>query len=124
MATILSSTADSLSYETAPISMDRYSHEPVPTSLDASNRFKTAIERLKHTLSTNDATAFAATTSEDVWKAAEDIQETQRKRRSLRNMRRVEPFLKALAGYSGVIEVACNGTPYLPWIWVSIHILA
>jgi hypothetical protein len=88
-------------------------------SFDASNRFATAIQDLKTTLSSNDATAFAATKIEDVWKAAEDIQEAQRQRRSLRNMKRIEPFLKALQGYSGVIEVVCNGTPYVPWIWVS-----
>ncbi|KUJ09937.1 uncharacterized protein LY89DRAFT_723790 [Mollisia scopiformis] len=93
------------------------------TSTDASNRFVTAIEDLRATLNSHDATAFATTKSEDVWKAAEDIQEAQRQRKSLRNMRRIEPFLKALGGYSKVIEVACNGTPYLPWVWAPIKLV-
>jgi hypothetical protein len=85
----------------------------------AAQTFETAISRLKETISSSDATAFQSTTIEDVWKAAETIQEGQRQRKSLRNMRRIEPFLKALEKYSKTIEVVCNGTPYLPWIWVS-----
>lgn len=79
--------------------------------------FEVAIGKLKQTISTPDAAAFQATVIEDVWKAAEEIQESQRQRKSLRNMRRVEPFLKGLEKYSKAIEIACNGTPYLPWIW-------
>jgi hypothetical protein len=82
--------------------------------------FERAISALRQTVSPADAAAFKSTKSEDVWKAAEEIQEVQRVRKSLRNMRRVEPFLKALEKYSRVIEVLCNGTPYLPWIWVSL----
>lgn len=74
--------------------------------------FETAIGSLKQTISSTDAVAFQSTSIEDVWKSAEEIQEAQRKRKSLRNMRRIEPFSK-------VIEVLCNGTPYLPWVWVS-----
>lgn len=82
-----------------------------------------AIESLKLTLSPSDAAAFEATTIEDVWKAAEGIQEAQRKSKSLRAMRRIEPFLNALQGYSGVIEVVCNGTPYVPWVWAPIKLM-
>jgi len=81
--------------------------------------FETAIKSLQQTVSSADATAFKSTSLGDVWKAAEEIQDAQRKRKSLRNMKRVEPFLKGLEKYSKVIEVLCNGTPYLPWIWVS-----
>jgi hypothetical protein len=70
-------------------------------------------------LTSADAAAFKSTTPEDVWKAAEEVQETQRKRKSLRAMKRIEPFLKALVGYSVVMSVVCNGTPFVPWIWVS-----
>ncbi|KAH9216233.1 hypothetical protein DL95DRAFT_522785 [Leptodontidium sp. 2 PMI_412] len=81
--------------------------------------FESAIEKLKQAISPPDAVAFQTTLIEDVWKAAEEIQESQRRRKSLRNMRRVEPFLKGLEKYSKVIEVVCNGTPYLPWIWLA-----
>jgi hypothetical protein len=81
--------------------------------------FEAAIDKLKQSISSTDAAVFQATVVEDVWKAAEEIQESQRRRKSLQNMRRVEPFLKGLEKYSRAIEVLCNGTPYLPWIWVS-----
>jgi hypothetical protein len=81
--------------------------------------FESAIDKLKQAISSKDAAVFQATQVEDVWKAVEEIQEAQRRRKSLRNMRRVEPFLKGLEKYSKVIEVLCNGTPYLPWIWVN-----
>ena len=85
--------------------------------------FEIAIKTLKQTISPTDAITFQSTSAEDVWKAAEEIEESQRKRRSLRAMKRIEPFLKGLEKYSKAIEVLCNGTPYLPWIWVSVHIL-
>lgn len=86
---------------------------------EANTRFETAIKDLQMVLTSADAAAFKLTNSEDVWKAVEEIQESQRKRKSLRAMKRIEPFLKALEGYSGVMSVVCNGTPFLPWIWVS-----
>jgi hypothetical protein len=93
------------------------------SNFDASARtFETAIEGLKRTITPADRIAFHSTTAEEVWRAAEEIQEAQRKRRSLRNMRRIEPFLKGLEKYSKVIEVACNGTDYLPWIWVCFEV--
>jgi tetratricopeptide (TPR) repeat protein len=89
---------------------------------DSAHTFETAIKTLKDAINPADAVAFRSTSMEDVWKAAEEIQESQRKRKSLRNMRRIEPFLKALEKYSKCIEVLCNGTPYLPWIWAPIKL--
>jgi len=88
------------------------------TSREANVRFETAIKDLQTVLTYSDATAFKSTTPEDVWKAVEEIQDSQRKRKSLRAMRRIEPFLKALEGYSEAIAVVCNGTLFVPWIWV------
>jgi len=88
------------------------------TTEASAEAFQKAISKLKQTVSSTDAAVFEHTSCEDVWKAAEEIQDAQRKRKSLRNMKRVEPFLKGLEKYSKVIEVLCNGTPYLPWIWV------
>jgi hypothetical protein len=48
--------------------------------------FQIAIEKLKQTISSPDAAAFQSTLIEDVWVAVEEIQESQRKRKSLRNM--------------------------------------
>jgi hypothetical protein len=86
----------------------------------ASQTFEKAISSLLETVSSADARAFTSTTIEDVWKSAETIQTKQRERKSLKNMARIEPFLKSLEKYSKVIEVVCNGTDYLPWIWVDL----
>jgi hypothetical protein len=87
---------------------------------EAAQIFQTAISKLKQTVSPTDALAFETMHSEDVWKAAENIQSIHREKKALRNMRRIEPFLEALGKYSTAVDILCNGTPYLPWIWVSI----
>lgn len=77
-----------------------------------------AFEKLKRSISDEDAHNFASTELKDVWKALRDIDNAQRKRQSAQNLRRIEPLLRGLEKYSGVIEVLCNGTPYMPYIWV------
>jgi hypothetical protein len=79
-----------------------------------------AFMKLKQSVDSIDAVNFQSTTLEDVWKAVFAIQQHQRERKSMRNMQRIEPFLQALEKYSKTIEVICNGTPYLPWIWVCL----
>lgn len=56
---------------------------------------------------------------EDVWTTAREIETQLQQRRSLRGFRRIEPFLHGIEQYAGVIEVLCQGTPYLPYIWAS-----
>jgi hypothetical protein len=80
--------------------------------------FDEAFEKLNQTVSSSDALLFNSTTLEDVWKAATQIQQAQRKRRCIQNLRRLEPLLQGLEQYSKAIEVICNGTPYVSWIWV------
>ncbi|KAF2812552.1 uncharacterized protein BDZ99DRAFT_413355, partial [Mytilinidion resinicola] len=38
-------------------------------------------------------------------------------------MKRIQPLLDGLERYSKVVEVLCNGTPYLPWIWAPIKLM-
>ena len=78
-----------------------------------------AFESLQRSISLEHRHAFESTELQDVWTAVEDIQAAQRKRRSAQNLRRVEPLLQALEKYSKIIEVLCNGTQYLSFIWVS-----
>ena len=77
-----------------------------------------SFEALKDSIEPSDVRAFHSATLDDVRQAAIDIQEAQGKRLSLRNMRRIEPFLLAIEKYSRVVEILCQGTPYLPFIWV------
>ena len=83
--------------------------------------FHIAFERLKDLTSKDDARAMASTTMEDVRIAARDIERQLELRRSLRGFRRIEPFLAGIEQYSKIVEVVCNGTPYLPYIWVSLR---
>lgn len=83
------------------------------------NLISDAFEKLRRTISAEDAHEFASTNLKDVWKAVQDIQNLQRKRQSVQNLRRIEPFLRGLEKYSKVIEVLCNGTPFMPYAWVG-----
>lgn len=38
-------------------------------------------------------------------------------------MRRLEPLFKGLENYAKVVDVLCNGTPYLAWIWAPITLI-
>ena len=77
-----------------------------------------AFERLRRSISNEDAHDFASTELKDVWKVVREIDAEQRKRQSAQNLRRVEPLLKGIEKYAKVIEVLCNGTPFLPYVWV------
>lgn len=91
----------------------------MPEPLTAEATIKAAFEKLKQSVSTNDASVFQSTELEDVWKAAEAIEKAQRAGRAMRNMGKIKPLLSALEKYSTALGVLCNGTPYLPWAWVS-----
>lgn len=78
-----------------------------------------AVNQLKQSLSQTDTVDFQSTTIEELWQAVMDIQQVQRDRQSLCNLTRIQPLLDTLQRYSKVIEVLCNGTPYMPWIWVG-----
>jgi hypothetical protein len=77
-----------------------------------------AFENLNRSISKEDAHIFASTTLKDVWSAVRHIDSEQRKRQSAQNLRRIEPFLKGIDKYTKVIEVLCNGTPFMPYVWV------
>lgn len=84
----------------------------------APNAIEAAFKRLEETVSHDDARDFHATELKDVRQAAIDIEKWQRERKSLRNMRRIEPLLTGIRQYAGPLETLCQGTPFLPWIWV------
>ncbi|KAI9727860.1 MAG: hypothetical protein M1834_007906 [Cirrosporium novae-zelandiae] len=85
--------------------------------------FQEVFERLSKAVTNDDAQNFQSTTLNDVWEAARAIERQLAERQSLRNMRRIEPLLASLEQYPKVIEVVCNGTPYMPWIWAPIKLM-
>ncbi|PQE30167.1 hypothetical protein CJF32_00003620 [Rutstroemia sp. NJR-2017a WRK4] len=80
-----------------------------------------AFEKLRRSISEEDAHKFASTELKDVWSAIREIDSKQRKRLSAQNLRRIEPLLRGIEKYTKVIEVLCNGTPYLPYVWIASH---
>jgi hypothetical protein len=78
-----------------------------------------AFNKLRDAITHEDSREFTNTTLEDVWSVARSIEREQEARRSLRNVRRIEPFLLFLEDYSKVIEVFCQGYSPMSFIWVS-----
>ncbi|KAL6400957.1 putative NACHT domain-containing protein [Ilyonectria robusta] len=82
-----------------------------------------AFTDLSRTISEKDRADFADTTLENVIKAAHEIENQLAARQLLRNMKRLVPLFTGLGYYAKSIEVVCNGTPYLPWIWAPIKLI-
>ncbi|KAK2031757.1 hypothetical protein LX32DRAFT_257615 [Colletotrichum zoysiae] len=82
-----------------------------------------AFKDLERTIASNDSADFAATTLDKVIKAAHDIEDQLAARQLLRNMRRLAPLFDGLQHYSKSIEAACEGTPYMAWIWAPIKLI-
>ena len=80
--------------------------------------FHSAFTRLEATVSPEHARLFQSTTIHDVWVSIKEMETRMAARQSSRGLRRVEPLLRGIEQYSEVVGVLCNGTPYLPWLWV------
>lgn len=94
-----------------------------PASTPARQTIKNAFEDLDRTITPVDSRNFSTTTLEHVRKAAPEIENQLAARQSLRNMRRLVPLFEGLEHYSKVVDILCNGTPYLPWIWAPITLI-
>ena len=93
---------------------------PPPVSALARQTIRTACKDLERTITPADSHDFSLKTLQDVRIAALEIEKQLAARQSLCNMRRLMPLFRGLEHYSKVIDVLCNGTPYLPWIWAPI----
>ncbi|KAL9093837.1 MAG: hypothetical protein Q9165_003760 [Trypethelium subeluteriae] len=96
---------------------------PGAVSAQARLTLHEAFERFSRSVTPEERRDFSSTSLEDVRNAAIQTERQLAARRSLRNMRRLHPFLQGLERYSKSIEVLCNGTPYLPWIWAPIKLM-
>lgn len=79
---------------------------------------KKALDQLKLTLTPEDARMFSISSLEDLWREARRIEVEQGARLDLRCMRRLEPLLRSLESYAGVIEVFCQGYSPMAFVWV------
>ncbi|KAI9667637.1 MAG: hypothetical protein M1821_000454 [Bathelium mastoideum] len=99
------------------------SQTPGDFSAQARLTLHKAFERFSATVTAEDHRQFSSTELKDVRDAALQIESQLSTRGALRNMRRLQPLLQGLEHYSKAIEVLCNGTPYLPWIWAPIKLM-
>jgi hypothetical protein len=96
---------------------------PHTPSAQARLTLQDAFDRFARSVSQDDRRTFQNTELQDVRDEALKIERQLRARRTQRNMARLEPFLLGLEHYSKVIEVLCNGTPYLSWIWAPVKLM-
>lgn len=77
------------------------------------------VERLKQSISSEDAAIFQATTFEDVQNVVQEIQMSQDKKKSRLNVRRrLDRSMRGLLEYQVVMEAQYKTTSYFAWIWV------
>ncbi|KAL7897605.1 hypothetical protein HDV64DRAFT_285923 [Trichoderma sp. TUCIM 5745] len=90
---------------------------------EADRTMRDAFEDLKRAFTIPDRMQLENLTLDDVERAALKVEKQLAASQSLRNMRRLAPLFRGLEHYSHTIEVLCNGTPYLPWIWAPIKLV-
>lgn len=84
---------------------------------------RTAFDELERTVTPADARDFRATTLQAVRMGVLEIEKRMEAKCALRNMRRLQPLLDGMEHYKNVIDILCNGTPFLPWIWAPITLI-
>jgi hypothetical protein len=90
----------------------------------ARQTIKHAFEDLERTITPTDAQVLKSlSTIEQVKAAVVQIEDQLAARQCLRNMARLKPLLAGLENYAKVVDVLCNGTPFLPWIWSPITLI-
>ncbi|KAK0760217.1 hypothetical protein N5P37_007298 [Trichoderma harzianum] len=92
-------------------------------SLQAQRMMREAFMELERIITVSDRVQLKNLSLEDVQQAALQIEKQLAASQSLRNMRRLAPLFTGLGHYSQAIEVLCNGTPYLPWLWAPIMLV-
>jgi ABC-type maltose transport system permease subunit len=90
----------------------------------ARQTMRTAFEELERTITPADERNLRkVTTIQQVRAVALEIETQLAARQALRSMRRLSPLLNGLEHYAKVVEILCNGTPFLSWIWSPITLI-
>ena len=96
---------------------------PVVSNL-ARKTMRVAFDNLERAITPADAQKMRSVSSiGQVREAALRLENELAARQSLRNMRRLAPLLNGMEHYGKVVEVLCNGTPFLSWIWAPITLI-
>lgn len=92
-----------------------------PGSSPALERMEEAYQRFKCTLTAEDCVNFHSATRREAWEELRKLQRVHGAEVGSSTFINLQSFLSGLEGYSSVIEVLCNGTPYLSFIWVCFN---
>lgn len=85
----------------------------------AQRMIERACDRFRKEISPDDARLIETTASlDDVKLAICQVERQLAARQRLRDLDSITPFVDAIERYSRALDVAANGTPFLPWIWV------
>ena len=82
------------------------------------SHFESILEDFKSGLKKRDQENFRLTTLEDLEQTIADIQAEQHGERRLQNLNRLKPFLECLNQYGNVVDIFCNSSQFLPFVWV------
>ncbi|KAK8139401.1 hypothetical protein PG984_002781 [Apiospora sp. TS-2023a] len=96
---------------------------PVVSPL-AKSTIRDACKTLEATIATGDLQAMKEMkTIEQVREEVLKIECQLASRQKLRNLRRLLPLFQGMGHYAKVVDILCNGTPFLPWVWAPITLI-
>lgn len=78
-----------------------------------------ACQRFRDELTPKEDHEIRTTSWQDVQHAIVDIERQLAARQCLRNLDRISPYLKAVEGYGTVVEIFCNSSSFVPYVWAS-----
>ena len=91
--------------------------EPEEKSDPMHSMFEKALIEFEKSLRPEEKQNFKSTSFEDVKAAIINIQQDQENTRTLRNLRKIEPFIMAMEAFSKVIEVYLNASQFVCYVW-------
>lgn len=78
-----------------------------------------ACQRFRDELTPQEDYEIQTTSWQDVQHTIVDIERQLAAQQCLRNLDRLSPYLNAVEGYGTVVEVFCNSSTFVPYVWVS-----
>jgi hypothetical protein len=81
--------------------------------------FEKTLEEFKKTLKKKDKENFKISTFADLEMSIGDLQAKQHSQRRQQALIRIKPFLEAMEQFGKIIEVFCNTSEFVAFIWVS-----
>jgi hypothetical protein len=77
-----------------------------------------AFDRLRDTMTDNDAAVLQSMQLQDVENASRELEDNLAKKGEMPNMRRLKPLFQGFRWYESASELMCKDISLLPWIWV------